>query len=947
MKNPAISCHPPLHTGKTRRSILGVSVAALFASLMLGPGHAAAQTTYIWTAASGSWETPTNWTPNGVPGSADTAVFFNDATVTLSSAQAVNSIQFQPAGAVTIGAVGGNALLLTSGGTIGSYHSDDPEIVAAPVVIEGANGTYTFYSGNTILTNELTFSGGVTGGAAGNTVVTLTGLNTGANTISGIISNGSATTLGITVVASTGAAVNWVLSGMNTYTGPTQIGSGATLQAGSTQAFGIGSAVSVTAPGAMLDLNGFSNTIGSLTGVTGSFVNNSASTAATLTVGDSTPSTTFAGVLENTGGALSLIKQGSGTLILTAANSYTGATTVNAGTLIFTAAETFNGATTVNGGALVLNASNTFTGAITVNGGALILTAANTYAGVTTVNGGTLLVNNTTGSATGSGGVTVNGGTLSGNGTIAGSVNVNRGVAAPGVGSLGTLNIGGNYTQSPGGGLVIGIEGRQAGQFDVLAVGGEASLGGRLQFNQPSNFTLSLGQKITFLTAGQGVSGTFASVAYPSISNTILEPTVVYGSNSVALELVQGSFKTFAQNSRLAPNEVAVGDALDSAVSNPRASRLINYLNARSLGDLPGDFVKIDPEQLTSMFTVGLALANVQSMNIQRRADDIRSGSSGFSAAGFAMNGATPGYSGGFDITTGVAGPTGPDGKESKETKETAPADQRWGAFLSGTGEWLSVGDTDNARGYSLESGGFTLGVDYKVCEHFAVGLSFGYTGTTADLANGGRIFVNGGKVGIYSTTFVGGWYADAAVNGGLNDYDTHRSGLGGQASGSTDGGEFNGVFGTGYDFKKGALTFGPTATFNYTYVGLDDFSEHGSLAPLNIHGSDEESLRTALGFKVRYDWKIGSVVIKPELRVAWQHEFGDTTYALDSNFANGAGSSFLVNGPTIGRDSLLLSGGFAVQCSARCSAYVYYDGELGCANYHSSSVSGGFRIEF
>ena len=37
----------------------------------------------------------------------------------------------------------------------------------------------------------------------------------------------------------------------------------------------------------------------------------------------------------------------------------------------------------------------------------------------------------------------------------------------------------------------------------------------------------------------------------------------------------------------------------------------------------------------------------------------------------------------------------------------------------------------------------------------------------------------------------------------------------------------------TGYDFKKGAFIFGPTASFNYTYVGTGGFTERGSLAPL------------------------------------------------------------------------------------------------------------------
>ena len=100
-------------------------------------------------------------------------------------------------------------------------------------------------------------------------------------------------------------------------------------------------------------------------------------------------------------------------------------------------------------------------------------------------------------------------------------------------------------------------------------------------------------------------------------------------------------------------------------------------------------------------------------------------------------------------------------------------------------------------------------------------------------------------------------WYADTAVFGGYNSYDTRRSAVVGEARGDTDGGELGVLFGTGYDFKAGALTFGPTATFNYTYTGMNGFTEHGSLAPLDVHGGKGESLRSAFGLRASYECKM------------------------------------------------------------------------------------------
>ena len=106
---------------------------------------------------------------------------------------------------------------------------------------------------------------------------------------------------------------------------------------------------------------------------------------------------------------------------------------------------------------------------------------------------------------------------------------------------------------------------------------------------------------------------------------------------------------------------------------------------------------------------------------------------------------------------------------------------------------------------------------------------------------------------------------------------------------------------------------FGPTASFlQYTDIGISGFNENSSLAPLTFHVTQsQDSLRTALGFKASYDWKVGGVVIKPELRAAWQHEYGDNAYQLDSSFAGGGGDLFSVNGPKLGRDSLPVGAGF------------------------------------
>ncbi|MDG1357798.1 MAG: autotransporter-associated beta strand repeat-containing protein, partial [Akkermansiaceae bacterium] len=162
-----------------------------------------------------------------------------------------------------------------------------------------------------------------------------------------------------------------VLSGNNTYTGANDVQAG-TLRAGSTTAFGDNVATTVDS-GAILELDGFSNSIGSLAGA--GTVENANATVATLTTGADNTSTTFSGVLQDGtgGGALSLTKTGSGTQTLTANNTFSGNTTVNSGTITLTGSGRIGGGglTVNNGGTLSVatNAFNSLGGAITVNEG--------------------------------------------------------------------------------------------------------------------------------------------------------------------------------------------------------------------------------------------------------------------------------------------------------------------------------------------------------------------------------------------------------------------------------------------------------------------------------------------------------------------------------------------------------------------------------------------------
>ena len=199
----------------------------------------------------------------------------------------------------------------------------------------------------------------------------------------------------------------------------------------------------------------------------------------------------------------------------------------------------------------------------------------------------------------------------------------------------------------------------------------------------------------------------------------------------------------------------------------------------------------------------------------------------------------------------------------------------------------------------------------------------------------------------MYATWFNHGIYLNGAIYGGHNTYDSSRAGLGGLATGGTEGAEWSTFVSGGYDFHLGQLTAGPIASLQYTDVQIDGFSEKGSLAPMAIHSGSAESLRSDVGFRIFYQWQIGKIVLEPSLRAAWEHEYKYSALPITAGFAEIPGPSATFFGPSEGHDSAVVSAGVSAQWTPAISIYVDYDGQLGRDNYDSNAVTGGVRIAF
>ncbi len=322
-----------LYGGNTVNTILSNTANTYSGGTILGNGTGVTNTRWLGSGTVGA----------GSPGAVTSGIFGTGA-ITIGAATTDRS-QFYFAGITTIN----NAIVVNSaqgdGAQFGAFRHEAP---GSNVVIAGTV--------NANLADVMVLA------ANGNTTRTLSFTNT--------ISGNS----GLQVVTQAAALLNVTLNNAgtaNSYAGHTTIGtanSSLTLGRADQIPNGVGKG-NLIITGGTFNMGGFSETIN---GLSGNGTVDGISGTPTLTVGDNNASSTFSGVIQNTAGTLALTKTGNGTLTFTSANTYSGATTINAGTLLINGNQSgATGAVAVNNGA-TLGGNGTVGGTVTVNSGGIL-----------------------------------------------------------------------------------------------------------------------------------------------------------------------------------------------------------------------------------------------------------------------------------------------------------------------------------------------------------------------------------------------------------------------------------------------------------------------------------------------------------------------------------------------------------------------------------------------
>jgi fibronectin-binding autotransporter adhesin len=468
------------------------------------------------TGGPGTWGTGnTNWTTDGGVTNvkwgnttSDTAVFTDVGGLVKMNDVNAGGITFDNPSATAykfqgVGGDGTNTLTLGGDGVIQTLATDGAHVNTFTTKIKLTSATATFSSNSANSTMEIGYSnsGWMTVSSGLTTTLTLNGTNTGKNVL-GWATTGSNTLLkddgGLMSIVKDGPGT-WWLSGKLNFRGGLTIKEGTLVYSHKDSSLGT---AGITLGNSAVDANDATLVSGDSGRSVDKLITLAAGTTGTLTIAGGTDLalTTYVGGVT---GENNLTLDSRGTLLrmLTASINNTGTLTVK-------------GAGNTDISSVI---GSNVTDLTKNDAGTLTLSAANAYTGATSVNDGKLLVNNTTGSGTGTGTVNVGiNGTLGGTGAVSGPV-ILAGILAPGnsIESIdtGDLTIAGTGTLDN----ELGRDGSSTPVSDLVNVTGAVTLasGANLKLTLAPGLTDPVLDDIFYLVSNDGdedVSGVFTKL---------------------------------------------------------------------------------------------------------------------------------------------------------------------------------------------------------------------------------------------------------------------------------------------------------------------------------------------------------------------------------------------------------------------------------------------------
>ncbi|MET0050691.1 MAG: autotransporter domain-containing protein [Candidatus Thiodiazotropha sp.] len=292
--------------------------------------------------------------------------------------------------------------------------------------------------------------------------------------------------------------------------------------------------------------------------------------------------------------------------------------------------------------------------------------------------------------------------------------------------------------------------------------------------------------------------------------------------------------------------------------------------------------------------------------------------------------------------------------------------ESRLGVFVTGDIASGSKDETDLETGLDFDTYGLTVGADYRINNQFILGGAFGVINTQADLNdNAGDLDTQGYSLSLYGTYYSEqNYFIDFAGSYGVNNFEQTRNivyQLDGLANvnqkldADYDGDMYSLFVGSGYDFSRGAWSFGPRVDLEYVRSNVDGFTEQVSNANADgggwatrVEDMDQTWLTMNLGGRVSYTHSTDWGVLIPYARLDWLHEFKDDSQTVNAYFVDDPSPQAIeISTEDPDRDYMRLRLGTSAQFQNGLVGFFDFGTLFANSRWSSNNVSVGIRMEF
>lgn len=493
------------------------------------------------------------------------------------------------------------------------------------------------------------------------------------------------------------------------------------------------------------------------------------------------------------------------------------------------------------------------------------------------------------------------GGILGGFGTlgISGDAVVNNsGILEPGSElDIGTLTISGTYNQSPQGTLLI--KAQDINHTDLLVVNqGGVNLAGTLSI-QAGNANFTPGQTVLIVdnSLGTGITGAFTRLIEQLPSDFIA--AVIQTPNQIFLE--------FATSPVVEDDELFAGDFSTISMTSERSLYL-----TRRLRSVRNRFYKKSPP--VNVNTAELTASNDEEMLPLKK----------YRARDAVIV---------QDETLENLRNREIQQQQIQASRFRKKMEQPASIYVTPLGSWGGVDEHKCMDGFDFSSFGGLIGSDYAF-SRAGVGAHVGYENLHGNIKHTGTFRVKSAFGEVYGTFLPlpdRNFFLDLFGGGSRNWYTFTRCDVLGEAKGKPKGWEYDVYGGVGYDIKLGSSRITPLASVQYIHVEVDGFKEKACHCDIfKVCEQKFHSLRSWLGLSAGTKITRKSVILLPEIRGFWQHEFANQNHH-------------------VGVTSLLINSTSQVQLFGGSKNYGVIGAELRalCGEYKNWTIAGGYDYQW